>query len=163
MYSGEKSMKALGILFLTLFASALTANADGFVCESTQGNVRIKAYHYTAPQSGTRNSAVLIASDPRMAPGNRFIARFSRAKGILNNRAATYEAKVDRRYNDINDGLDTIGNTRLEELKTLKLEVDFSYGRPILDGEYVPGSLHLIRHNGEVELIELDCERYLKN
>lgn len=156
-------MRLLTTAILALLVTTQSASADGFICESVKGHVRLKAYHYTNPSEGTRRPAVLVASNPSMSAGNRFIARFTQASGMLNSRAATYEAKVDLRYNDVTDGLDTIGNSRLSELRALKLEVDFSYGRPILDGEYVPGTLFLMRRDGDLESIELDCERYLKN
>jgi len=146
-----------------LFASTSLAYADGFVCQNERKDVNVKVYHYTAPEQGTRRSAVMIVSDPRMSEGEQTIARFTDAQGTLNNSGARYKANVDLRYRDIRDGLDHIGTYALAEVDEVTLGVDFTYGRPKLDGEYVPGTLYLQMRNGEEAIMKMDCNRYLKN
>ncbi len=144
-------MKTLAVSLLMILAPL--AYADGYVCESTQKNLHLEV------QQVAVDSATIRVSDPR-ANSAEIIAQFSNARSNLNNRAASYEAKPDfDTLQLVNDG--AIGNTRLSELARVNVAMDFSYGKPLVDGEYVPGALYLTRHDASVEFIELDCERSL--
>lgn len=139
------------------------AFADGFVCESERDNLAIKIFHETSPSEGTRNAAVLIASDTSVQAGNKTIARFSQANLTLGNEASVYTANVDHRFNDSNRKGELIGGTKIGALKYLVLKVDFSYARPVAEGALLRGDLTLVKRNGEQVAIDLVCSRYLKN
>lgn len=149
----------------TLFAVLVSANAhaDGFQCEATKESLVVSVYNHTQPSEGTRNAAVMIVSDPTLQFGNKTIAKFSDVNSTLSNRGAYYVADVDLRFNDSGRKGELIGGTKLGQLKHLKLDVDFSYGAPVDAGDSVPALLSLIKRNGDVIEIAMNCSRYLKN
>lgn len=154
-------MKKLIVALLAL-STAPAVFADGFVCESRELNVKV--FNHTDPAAGTRNGAVLVVADPNVVTaGLKTIASFTDAKGTLTNHGATYWANVDLRVAESARGGENIGGTKLRELQTIKLDVDFSYGAPVRAGEWLKGSVTLVKRNGASRTIALDCQRYLKN
>ena len=155
-------MKKLVFVLIALSLSSVS-HADGFVCQTEAGDLTIKAYNNTQPENGTRNSAVLVLSDPSVGAGKKTIARFSHTNETLTNVGASYEAKVDLRFSDSNLGGRNIGGTKLAMLKTIVLDVNFSYSTPVAAGATVSGTLTLIKRNGQELTHEVSCSRYLKN
>jgi hypothetical protein len=155
-------MKKTIASMMVLFASA-AAHADGFVCQTVEGDLNVKAYNNTQPEAGTRNAAVLVLSDPAINSGRKTIARFTDVNGTVGNTGASYTANVDLRFNDSGRKGELISGTKLGELKTIDLEVAFSYARPVAADETLQGKLTLTKRNGEVIERDLDCTRYLKN
>jgi hypothetical protein len=95
--------------------------------------------------------------------GKKTIARFTGTNETLTNVGASYEATVDLRFNDSNLAGRNIGGTKLGMLKTIALDIDFSYSTPLAAGETVDGTLTLIKRNGEELTHKVECTRYLKN
>ncbi len=156
-------MKHLVLVTMILGANTM-AYADGFRCESRDGKLSVKVFNHVMAEDGTRNGAVMVVSDNDVQLGRKTIARFTDTKSTLSNSGALYEAKVDLRVSGSSRKGELIGGTKLGELKTLVLEIDFKYNRPIEDGEVVDGVLTLNKRNGEVAAdLDLDCTRYLKN
>lgn len=150
---------------LTLIAGLVlsqSALADGFICESQAGTLRVKAFHKTQPELGTRNAAVLIVSNPLLAAGNKTIATFSADNAVLSNHAAHYDASVDLRFKNSRRKGELIGATKLGELQNIKLDVAFSYAKPVADGEEMPGVLTLVKRSGDELEYDVTCTRYLK-
>jgi hypothetical protein len=140
-----------------------SAFADGFRCQTENGDVRVIVYNNTHAEHGTRNGAAMVFSDPLVQYGRKTIARFSDVKGTLWNTGAHYEANVDLRFKDSSRKGEYIGGTRLGYLDAIELNVDFNYAQPVRTGEYLSGKLLLIKRNGKQIEHNLDCIRYLKS
>lgn len=155
-------MKTLLIATIALVSTA--AHADGFRCsDSSREGLNVTVYNHTNPSEGTRNAAVMVVSDSNINFGNKTIARFQDANSTIANNGAYYVANVDLRYNDSSRKGELIGGTKLGFLDQIKLNVEFSYAEPVEAGTTVPGTLSLVKRNGEVINIDMDCVRYLKN
>lgn len=148
---------------MVLALSSTSAMADGFVCDSEEAGLRVKAFNHTSPDVGTRNSAVMILSDLNVGAGNKTIAKFTDATEKLWNSAALYVAKVDLRYVDSRRKGELIAGTKLGFIDTIALDVDFRYSQPVAHGDEMEGTLEITKRNGEVIKLDLACTRYLKN
>jgi hypothetical protein len=150
---------------LTLIAGLVlsqSALADGFICESQEQSLRIKAFHQTQPELGTRNAAVLIVSDPSINAGRKTIATFHADNTLLSNSGAHYDASVDLRFKASRRKGELIGPTKLGELQNIKLDVAFTYVAPVADGQEMPGMVTLVKRSGDEIELDVTCTRYLK-
>lgn len=154
-------MKALIMFIAGLMAT--TANADGFVCENLEQNVRIKVYNQTSAELGTRSSAVMIISDPSVSHGRKTIAKFEAADGLLTNSGSRYVAEVDLRFSNSGRSGENLASTKLGEVDQIILDVDFLYSQPVEDEAEVSGVMYLKMREGRTRAVSLACERYLKN
>ena len=139
------------------------AYADGFTCQTTDGNLNIKIYNNTDPAAGTRNAAVMIVSDPLVSAGRKTIAKFSDLNSTLGQSGASYVADVDLRFNDSGRKGELILGTKLGFIKTIAVDLDFNYSQPIADGQSLAGEITIVKRNGESFVEDLICKRYLKN
>lgn len=153
-----KSAIAL-IAGLVLSQSAL---ADGFVCENLEQGIRVKAFHKTQPELGTRNVAVMIVSDPSISVGRKTIATFQADDAVLTNQGSHYNAAVDLRFKASRRKGELIGPTKLGELQNVKLDVAFSYAKPVVHESELAGVVTLVKRNGTEIEIDVMCSRYLK-
>ena len=64
-------MKAM-ILAAAVAMIGSSALADGFVCDTEAGNLRIKVYHQTQPEMGTRHQLGGAAGFHGLAEGSAF-------------------------------------------------------------------------------------------
>lgn len=151
--------KVLLVAALVLAASA--AKADGFICETHDGVLKIKAFDQVQPELGTRNPAVLILSDNTVQYGRKTIATFA-SEQTLDGSAANYVARVDLRYNNSNTKGEYLLGTRLGELKTVAVDVEFSFASPVAKGRLLSGLITATKRNGQVIEQDLECTRYLK-
>ncbi len=159
-------MKKLNLSLITLAATlAITgsARADGFTCKTVEGDLKIKVYNHTQPEDGTRNVAVMVLSDPAIGLGRKTIARFLDINETLTSLGATYEANVDLRFNDSGRKGELVAGTKLGQLKTIVLDLEYSYNQPVRTGAVLPGTLELIKRDGSTISRDLECTRYLKN
>lgn len=154
-------MKNVALAVSMLVLGAAQANADGFVCQTADGSVNVKAYNQTIPTKGTRNAAVLVVSDPAINYGNKTIARFTAGHTVVNT-GSSYLANVDLRYNDSSRKGELIGGTKLGQLKQIKLDVDFSYAAPIEEGTDLDATITLVKRDGNAVELPAICSRYLK-
>ena len=136
--------------------------ADGFVCYSDAQHLKIHAYNEVQLELGTRNPAVMVLSDTAVNVGRKTIAKFDSANSVLNNDGALYTAKVDLRFNDSERKGENLAGTKLGEVKTILLDVAFSYADPVSAGTELPGTMTIIKRNGEQWSFDVDCTRYLK-
>ncbi len=153
----------------TMFAVIMTvlvtvnAKADGFKCQSVDGDLNVKVYNHTDPSAGTRVASVMVLSDAAVQSGSKTIATFTEVSSLLNNSGASYDAKVDLRYKNSRRGGEYIGGTRLMFIDTISLDVDFAYNLPVPAGKQLDATLTIAKRDGELTSIEMTCERYLKN
>lgn len=148
---------------LAIATFSLSAQADGFKCQTTDESLNVQIYNNTMPESGTRVGAVMVLSDPSISLGRKTIARFTSANGVLANRSSRYEAKVDLRFNDSSRKGELIFGTKLGMLESVIADIDFSYAAPVAAGEEISGLLTLVKRDGSQASADLVCSRYLKN
>jgi hypothetical protein len=154
--------KFMVVAVLASFASLAQARADGFSCQTSEGDLNVRMFNHTQAVEGTRNAAVMVLSDTGVQAGRKTIARFTDVNQTLTNHGATYVARVDLRYNDSGRKGELVSGTKLGELKTIHVDVAFSYARPLRAGQVVYGSMQLVKRNGQKIIRDLSCERYLK-
>jgi hypothetical protein len=147
-------------LVVSLMIASSSAFADGFVCRGN--DLVVRTYNNVQPSEGTRNAAILVISDKTVKYGRKTIAKF-KGENTLKNSGTNYVANVDLRYNNSKRKGEYIGGTRLGELKTIELYVNYSYANPRSNGSHVEGQLLLNKRNRDVIPVALDCYRYLKN
>ena len=153
-------MTKLVTVVLGLLVSS-QAWADGWVCNAD--DLKVRVYNNVQPSEGTRNVAVMVLSDPKVAFGRKTIAKFTASNSTLENESSLYTARVDLRFNDSGRKGELIAGTKLGFLKTILLDVDFSYAAPIADGDVVDATMTLVKRDGASIEKDLSCERYLKN
>lgn len=157
-----KTLKAFALSLITL-ASASIAKADGFKCMTAEGYLAVKVYNHTEPSMGTRSVSTMIISDPSVGFGRKTVALFTSEKGTLAAHGlGKYVAAVDLRMKASRRAGEYLVGTRLGELDTISLDLDFNYAYPVEDGAEVLGLATFVKRNGEVLSRELVCSRYLK-
>lgn len=145
-----------------LVSASAQAQADGFVCTSESGTV-VKVFNHTQPSKGTRTGAIMVVSDSSVGYGNKTIATFKETDGLLTSKELAYIAKVDLRFKDSSRKGELIAGTKLGELKTIQLHLNFSYAHPIENGDLVSGRIYLNKRNDQTLSEKVSCARYLKN
>lgn len=148
------------ILAVATALMGASAHADGFVCQTVEGDLTIKAFNHRQPSAGTRNGAVLVVSDPTVSAGRKTIATFTDVKTTLTNSGAFYVGNVDLRVKESNRKGELISGTRLGELDEIILDLAFKYGELLSAGDAVDGELILVKRNGQTIRRDLACERY---
>lgn len=155
-------MKKLIVLAMTVLASS-AAKADGFKCLTAEGDLAVQVYNHLSPDMGTRNAAIMIVSDPMVQEGRQTVAKFTAGNATLDQEGATYTARVDLRFKESRNKGEYLTGTRLGYVKTLELDVDFSYAKPVKAGTLLPAMLTVVKRDGEVIERNMVCSRHLKN
>lgn len=154
--------KIILLTAVVLSAFAANAKADGFVCRTLENDLRVNVYNHVMPQNGTRTGAIMILSNPAVAPGRGTIATFENINELLSNHGPTYVAKVDLRYRNSNRPGEYISGTRLGYVDSILLDVFFSYYNNINRGEILAGQLLITKRDGARIHRNVECARYLK-
>ena len=154
-------MKAL-FAALALVSTASVAQADGFRCQTVEGDLNVQVYNQTDAQLGTREAAVMVLSNALVKEGRKTIAVFHAEDELVAQKGAVYTSKVDLRYKESSRKGELIGATKLGHLAFVVVAVDFSYASPMAAGEATPGTITFVKRNGEESFQELVCVRYLK-
>ncbi len=150
------------IALVTVIASA-QAQASGFVCKSYRDGLAVQVYNHTTPSNGTRSAAVMILSNMNVANGNKTIAVLRDLDQKYTGTEAIFDGNVDLRYTESSRKGEWILGTKLGYVQSIKLAVAFGYARPTAKGQEMPGTLIVVKRNGEKLRIEnLSCTRYLK-
>ena len=155
-------MKTLIVAIVALMATT-AAQADGFNCKTLDGSISVKIFNNTDPSAGTRNAAVMIISDELVSEGRKTIAKFSDTNETLGQSGASYVADVDHRYNDSGRKGELLLGTKIGYIKTIAVDVDFSYSNPVANGKKLAADLTIVKRNGETFVESMSCKRYLKN
>jgi hypothetical protein len=151
-------------MFLVVWAFLLNSYAafgDGFICHSMDMELGITVYNQVRRELGTRNAAVMILSDETVESPDKTIAVFR--DSTLSSKSLKYTAKVDMRFRESSRGGELIAGTKLAELRTVVLVVDFVYGKRLSAGDEVDAIAHLNKRDGEQISLDMVCSRYLKN
>lgn len=156
------AMMMVGMMGVSVMANT-AAHADGFECEATAADLAVKVYNHVNAEEGTRNAAIMILSNPAVKKGNKTIAVFQDANGVLENEGVQYTANVDLRFRDSKRKGELVGGTKLGFLDTISLNVGFAYGQDVEDGDFLPGTITLVKRDGKVIHLDAECTRYLKN
>jgi hypothetical protein len=155
-------MKTLLIAIMSLGFSG-AAMADGFVCDTLDGNYTVKMYNHTSPSKGTRNGAVMIISDNNVMSGRKTIATFDTELTLWDREGAQYVANVDLRTTGAGRAGENVFGTKLGQIDTIKLNIAFLYSAPVKAGQELDAQLVVTKRNGQKGKIEAVCSRYLKN
>jgi hypothetical protein len=152
----------------TLIATAVltlssVVMADGFKCDQLDYDIKVKVFNNTDASSGVRNSAVMIFSDANVSYGRKTIATFSSKKRTLGQNGASFFAAVDLRVSESNRSGENLFGTKLGQLKEIYVDINHNYSAPVADGQEVDGTVTLVKRNGEISTLDLNCARYLKN
>lgn len=143
------------------------AQADGFQCVARNSGLNLKLYNHTGAPQGTRAPAILVISNPEVQSPNKTIAKFSGQNGTLSYQGyGVYEAKVDLRFKDTQRGGEWIAGTKLNQLQTIKLNLNFSYdstSTSLARMDSVSGKITYLKRNGEQLVETVSCKRYLKS
>lgn len=130
------------LIALVIAVSGSAAFADGFKCSGEGYNVKL--FNHVHAASGTRTPAVMVIS--------------SEEEGTLLVRRNDDISKTNR----LNTVRYTVEGSRKLGADQAVLQVRFKQGQEVIeDGEVRPGQL-ILTADGEKEVLELDCERYLK-
>ncbi len=154
-------MKHLVILATLVLSQA--ALADGFYCQNEQADLNIQIFNHINADMGTRTGSVMVLSDPRVNEGRKTIAKFSDVNSTLTSYSSVYNAKVDLRYSDSRAKGENIGGTKLGELDHVIVGLNFSYQKPLSNGQRLTGVVRYVKRNGDIWTQNLRCTRYLKN
>lgn len=156
-------MKTKFALALTALLATSSAFADGFRCETVEGDLKLAIYNSTNPSKGTRTASTMVLSDPSVSNGRRTIAKFTEVKGTLSRSGATFVADVDLRVAESRTAGEYLVGTRLGQVDQIHVDVDFNYGQPVEAGTELDGVLTVVKRNGSEIVRDLICTRYLKN
>jgi hypothetical protein len=155
-------MKKALLTIAMIFGATTAAHAEGFVCETQDGVLKVQVYHHVQASEGTRVPAIMILSDNTVQSGRKTIATFE-AGQTLDGSAMNYVANVDLRYKNSKKKGEYLLGTRLGELDQVVLNVDFTYSQPIEDGADVSGVISATKRDGSTIDAAVECTRYLKN
>lgn len=157
-----KLVIAIAALAFVAFSSS-GAKAEGFKCQTVEGDLNVKIYHHNDPSVGTRVASTMIVSDPSIQFGRKTVALFTSKKGTLSLQSeGSYLAHVDLRMIESRTKGEYLVGTRLGELSTIAVDLDFSYAAPVANSDMVVGTATFTKRSGEVIERELLCARYLK-
>jgi hypothetical protein len=151
--------KLAGLSILSLLAVSGVARADGFLCGTDDRELNITVYHDTKSDEGTRNMAVMILSDPDQPKDQQTIARFDDSNAQLSTQGTDYVAQIDdtsSRQADI-----YVSSLPLSNIRSVDLNVAFSYTDPASNGQTMPGVLTIEATSGTITK-DVSCVRYLK-
>jgi hypothetical protein len=161
--SSHKEYQMKKLVLLVAMIVSQNAMADGFVCQTEEGDLNVKIYNHVNPQDGTRNGSTMVLSDPSVGMGRKTIAKFTDIKDTLSGSGTLYEAKVDLRVVESRARGELIAGTKLGQLAKIVVGLRYNYLMPVEHGELVTGWMFLQKRNGEEIHRQLECSRYLKN
>lgn len=146
-----------------ILAIASQARADGFICGTDDRELQIQVYNKTNPAQGTRTASVMVLSDPTEEAGQQTLGRFTQINETLTNQGPVYTAFVQDAISNGHEVSEFAAGTRLKQVRTIHLSVNFNYANPVPDNAIVSGTLTFEKLNGSMTEKQITCNRYLKN
>ena len=156
-----------GLLFLAVLTPLFTAHADGFLCVARHTGLIFEIQNHESPQAGTRTPKLMTLSDP-LQPERKTSALFSdRNHTLLYQGRGNYLGRVDLRTAPPELRTNFIAGTRLQDLHSILLDIEFSYNPDsvVLANTVpeIPGKALYRRRTGEVLDEPVTCKRTLKH
>jgi hypothetical protein len=160
-------MKTLMIALVALTLQ-IQARADGFLCKAQNTGLSIRVLNHTDPGVGTRSPAVMVIADPMVQSDSKTIVLFRDDNRTLTYLGqGNYLGKVDLRFLDSNRRGENIAGTKLGELATIFLDIEFSYEHNSTQlanvMKEIPGKIFYTKRSGEVLEEKVTCSRYHQN
>jgi hypothetical protein len=158
-------MKTIALLSALVLPSL--ALADGFFCKGNTTGLDFKVINHTKASAGTRTPAIMVISSPYVISDRKTIAVFSAQNQTLAYRGrGVYEGQVDLRFPETGRKGENIAGTKLGELKSIQLDIEFSYSHN--DSSLansvaeIPGKVFYLKRTGEILEESAVCKRYHK-
>jgi|GEM_PF-3627234 len=153
------------LLILTaLLCPSLPARADGFICEARYTEIRIRVANHQDPRLGTRSPESMTLSDP-LQPDLPATASFTSANRTLSYQGSgRYLGRVDLRCTRPELRSIFIAGTRLQDLASIVLDIEFSYDPDVVQLANavpgIPGRIVYQRRDGETLDEPVICKRF---
>ncbi len=143
-----------------------TAHADGFDCQARNTGLLIHVVNSPNPATGTRTPETMTLFNPLLKPGQQEIVRFSNQNRTLSYLGrGNYLGEVDRRFLDSGRQGENIAGTKLGQLKSILLDIEFSYAHSDIElansVKEVPAKIFYLKRTGEILEEAATCKRFL--
>lgn len=152
------------LLAATALVSLSNAWGSGFDCTSVDEDLQIRVvFTPIHPDGSHREPRVkeMTVLDPNLTAPFQHVATFLAADGLLTNEGGNIEAVVDLRFPGSARAGERIGGTKLGSLKTVTLDIDFSYTEPSNDGAHYAAQAVYLKRNGESLEQDFDCVLFM--
>ncbi|HVK60759.1 MAG TPA: hypothetical protein VM432_04375 [Bdellovibrionales bacterium] len=152
------------LLLASIVSMAPNAFASGFNCTSVDQDTMIEVvFTPIHPDGSHREPRVkqMTVSDPNVTEPFRHIATFLASDGLLTNEGGSIEAIVDLRFPGSSRKGERLGGTKLGALKTITLNIDFTYTEPTSNGAHYAAEATYVKRNGEEFQQDFDCVLFM--
>jgi hypothetical protein len=150
-------MKLNNLLGILGAIGSLSAIAAGnVVCEVPVTGELVKIYG-AVDNDEAASPAVMVLSQPNFENGNKTIAVLRRTSLAENDSDVTYTAKVDHRDEESSHEGELFAQTKIKYLKKVSVSLP-KEELSTLEESTVHGKLILLKRNGDVESLSVDCE-----
>ncbi|MBC7397998.1 MAG: hypothetical protein H7333_11195 [Bdellovibrionales bacterium] len=134
-------MKSALLLTSMALFTLNTAHADGFRCEGLSSGLKATLYNHTESSAGTRKPSVFMISNPRASKPHRTLIAFtSEARNLEYKGYGRYVGTVGA-LNPLSED-PIIGGASLQQIKTVTLDLDFSYAHDAVVLANTLGKIH---------------------
>jgi hypothetical protein len=140
---------------------ASVASAQGFICTSLDETTQIDIYlvgggslHEFRPAP---RGKMMVVKDITLNPKRQVVATFSTKEGLLRTKDTSFIGKVDPKHPDTNSSGKRVGGTRLGQLKTITVEIDYSFQEKVSDGVRLAAQVTYNKLNGEDLAEDFEC------
>jgi hypothetical protein len=145
---------------------ATPARADGFDCQARNTGLLIHIVNSKNPAVGTRTPDSMTILNPLLSPGQQEIVRFSHInKTLAYLGRGNYMGQVDLRYLDSGRQGENIAGTKLGQIKSILVDLEFSYAHSDIElansVKEVPGKIFYTKRTGEILEEPVLCKRFL--
>jgi hypothetical protein len=144
-------------MFTTLIALA-HAQASDFACTSVDQDTRIDVSIESDAAAQGHRAITMSIFDLNVSEPRQLIAKFVAADGLLNiNNNGVIIADVDLTNPNSSRRGERIGGTVLGALKSIVLDIDFSYQEAFKKGTGLSATVTYVKRNGEELVQDFDC------
>ncbi len=161
------SMKRTLFLTCALLLISPLVYADGFRCVGLSSSLKMVVYNHTDAAHGTRTPAIFIISNPSLPKPHQTLLTFSSEEGKLKYQGyGRYLATVDAPALGANSPKTAAAGTTLGQLKSIVLDLDFSYAHDAIvlanTVASIPGTIAYQTEHGDSLDEKVSCVRYRK-
>lgn len=149
------------ILFLFAVCSP-SLFADGFVCRARSEALAIAIFN-SSDAPATSAPETMVFADPRIGFERQNIARFTLDNETLRLRGSQFIGQMKPEIVQAGRSGGEISGIKLSQIKEVRLSVDFSYARPVPEGDEVEATLFVVKQNSQEKTLDMECLRYLKD